>query len=411
MTEHDVVVVGGGLAGLSAALRLSSAGLNPLVLEASDDLGGRARTDHVDGFRLDRGFQVLSPSYPEVRTQLDLVALDPRPFTRGLELVKPDGRHVELVDPRQSRSAGWDLLVNSGLSISDGLALAVLSLRDRFIPPRRIFRQNDEPTRVELAKWGLSRSAVDEVFAPFLSGVFLEEDLRTSGRFFHLVWKGFTKTAPVVPREGMGAIAHQLAARLPAGAVRCGMSVSEVVPGVVRPAEHQEVRAKAIVVAVDADTAARLLPGIARPKWHSVTTFYHRAPQWDGQRPTLMVDARRRVLNTVVLSRVAPEYAPAGTSLVSTSVLGVPDDLAAAERSTRRHLEALYGTSGEEWDLIRSYAIPHALPAMRAPHPLKRPIRLGDGLYLCGDHRDTSSIQGALYSGRRAAEAVLADLR
>jgi hypothetical protein len=115
------------------------------------------------------------------------------------------------------------------------------------------------------------------------------------------------------------------------------------------------------------------------------------------------------VVNSVPLSAASPGYAPPGSTLVATSVLGVPDDPAAVERHIRNRLATLYGT--EEWDFIRSYPIRCALPAMPAPHPLVRRVRLGHGRYVCGDHRDTSSTQGALASGRRVAEAVIADRR
>lgn len=406
----DVIVVGAGLAGLSAAEWLTARGVGVVVLEAGDEVGGRVRTDLVDEFRLDRGFQVLAPSYPEVRRRIDLAALRPRPFTPGTRLRRRDGRQVLLADPRQRPAAAFDLAARSGLSPADMLALGLLSVRDAMWPGRFVTGGPERSTRAELARRGLSAAAVDECLRPFLAGVFLEDELSTSGRFFHHVWRSFARAAPALPADGMGALPRQLAARLPADSLRLHTAVDAVEDDRVRSSDGQSRRAPAIVVATDGSTAARLLPGVREPAWKSVTTFYHRADRPPSADRTILVDAQRRILNTVVLSQVAPSYAPAGGNLVSTSVLGVPDDMDATERRVREHLAELYDADTRDWTLMAVYPIGRAQPAMPAPHPFRRPVRLRRGLYVCGDHRDTSSVQGALVSGRRAAEAVLEDV-
>jgi phytoene dehydrogenase-like protein len=226
------------------------------------------------------------------------------------------------------------------------------------------------------------------------------------------VWRSFLRGGAALPAAGMQALPDQLAARLPAGAVRLRTTVASVAPGQALAADGTRWRAGAVVVATDASMAAKLLPGIRKPTWNAVTTYYHVTSQAVDDEPVLRLDpADNLVVNSVVLSAVAPAYAPPGASLVATSVLGVPQSIVDTERRVRNRVARLYGVGPTALTPAAAYPVPCALPAMPAPHPLRGRVRLADGLYVCGDHRDTSSIQGALASGRRAAAAVLAQLR
>jgi phytoene dehydrogenase-like protein len=254
---------------------------------------------------------------------------------------------------------------------------------------------------------GVSPELVDRVLRPFFAGVFLEDRMDTSGRFFHLVWRAFLRGGAALPADGMRALPDQLAASLPAGTIHCGVRATAITGTGVRT-EDGEVRGARVLVATDGSTAAGLLPGLTAPEWYGVTTFHHASAAPIDPEPMLLLDPDGRVLvNSAPVSAAAPGYAPAGRTLVASSVLGVPSDLTAMERRVRSRLTALYGT--DDWDLVTVHPIPRALPAMPAPHPMRRPVRAGDRRYVCGDHRDTSSVQGALASGRRAARAILAD--
>ncbi len=398
----DVVIVGAGLAGLSAAEVLSRNGVSVSVLEAGDDVGGRVRTDVVDGVRMDRGFQILLPAYPEVVRRFDLAALDLRPLRPGA-FVHQGGRHDLLADPRTGPSAWQGALAQQVLGVGDLLALAAVTARDWLGPDRAILDSVDRTTAEELKRWRLSDRAVNTVLRPFLSGVYLESDLTTSSRFFHLVWRSFARGGAALPADGMAALPRQLAARLPEDAVRLGVEVVRVHDDGVELADGERVAADAVVVATDGTAAARLVPGLREPSWNGVTTWYFRPPESPLRDPTLLVDGDGGlVTNTAVISEVVPSGGP----LVQASVL----DDSAAEADVRAEVGKLYGVDASSWDLLARYAIPHAVPAMPAPHGFRAPVRVGGRRYVCGDHRDTSSIQGALVSGRRAAEAVLADL-
>ena len=397
------MVVGAGLAGLSAALELTAAGAEVTVLEAGDEVGGRVRTDVVDGVRFDRGFQIMLPAYPELE-RLNLGPFPLRHLRPGV-FVHDNGRHDLLADPRTG-SAAWDGMFRQHvLGARDLAALAAFSARDSFGPARPLLIAPDRPTRDELRSLGVTDRAMEAVFRPFLSGVFLERELTTSSRFFHLVWRSFARGGAAVPALGMGELPKALAAKLPEGTVQLETAVRAVQDHGVDLEGGGHVAADAVVVATDGTTAARLLPGLAEPRWNGVTTWYFRPPRSPLRDGCLVVDANGGpVVNTAVMSEVSRPYSP-HAPLVQATVLGE-----ASEVDVREHLNRLYGTDTIRWEVLRRYEIERALPAMDAPHRLRQSVRAGGRRYVCGDHRDTSSIQGALHSGRRAARAVLAEV-
>lgn len=409
--QCDVVVVGAGLAGLSAARRLAANGHSVSVLEAASAVGGRVRTDVVDGFRLDRGYQVLNTAYPEVRHQLDLGRLTLRRFTRGV-LVHRQGRRFRVMDPRSAPLQALGLASAPVGGIVAKARLAQYVLAAGWLPTHVLKSRADEPTRAVLRRYGLDGEITESLLRPFFSGVFLERELSTSRRFFDLMLRMFIRGESTVPARGMQSVPEQLREALPASSVH----LSTRVTGVHANAVHTDggsVRADAVVVATDGSSAAQLLPGVESPAWKAVTTMYHAAPQDPLGEPTLIIDADPGVVdNTVVVSAAAPEYAPPGdTALVATSLVDTVSATNGAEleQRVRDRLGQLYGVDPRPWRHLATYSIPQALPAMPAPHPMRRPPHV-NGVFVCGDHRDTSSIQGALVSGRRVADAVHAYL-
>lgn len=401
------VVVGAGLAGLACALDLCRSGQQVALLESSDGVGGRMRTDRRDGFLLDRGFQVFNTSYPQVKRRLDLPSLRLRPFTPGIIAHTSKGP-VRLADPtRQPRRAGT-LLPGRALTARDLAAMAVLTVRDAVLPVGPLKRRPDRSTAAALSRAGLSDEAVTEILRPFLAGVFLEDRLETSARFFHLVWRSMVRGTLCLPADGIGAVPAQLAGGLPDGVLRLEAPVAEVTASGVLLADGRELAATSVVVATDAVSAARLMPGSAVPDGRTVTTYYHAAGGTPLAEPTLVVDSSGAVLNTCVLTEVAPTYAPPGTALISSSVLG--RDRPGVDSAVLRRLSELYGTDTSGWQQVGVYTVEGALPVMEPPWPLSRTTRFGPGRYVCGDHRATGSVQGAMASGTRAAREVMSDL-
>lgn len=408
---HDVVIVGAGLAGLAAARHLAIHGVDVVVLEAGDQVGGRVRTDRVDGLQLDRGFQLHNPAYPEAVRVLDQGALDLRAFVPGVVAATPTGP-VRLGDPRRKPTWSADALARRSGTLPGKLRFAAYAWRASRTSARELEAAVDFSTEVALRSAGIDDVFLETVLRPFLAGVFLEDRLETSRRFLDLILTSFVKGTPSVPANGMQAIPEQLHDALPAGTVRLGVRVASVAAGHVTT-DHGDVRARSIIVATDPDTAARLLPGLAVPRGRAVTTWYYLADgdpaELTGGDAVLVVDAHGPVLSTVVLTHAAPTYASGGRTLVSASALGEHLD-SDTEAQVLRHLSTLYGVSTTGWQHVATYPIGYALPAMTPPLAMRRPVDLGDGLFVAGDHRDTASIQGAMVSGRRAATAATAPL-
>ncbi|MFF3404862.1 NAD(P)/FAD-dependent oxidoreductase [Streptomyces sp. NPDC002742] len=403
----DVLVVGGGLAGLACARDLAGYGFGVRVLEASDGVGGRMRSDPHEGFVVDRGFQVFNTSYPQVRRRLALRDLGLRPFTPGI-LVHTEGGPLRFSDPTRGPRRLGDLRPGRLAGTRDLIALAALSGRDMLAPARSLKRGEDRTTRTALAAAGFSEEFVERFFRPFLSGVFLEDQLETSGRVFHLVWRSLLRGTLCLPGAGIGAVPRLLAEALPRDAVRLGTPVARLTDDGVELDAGDELAARVVVVATGPGPAARLLPGLDLPPYRVVTTYYHAATRSPLAEPILLTDTRRRFLNTCVLSEVVRGYAPPGMSLIATSVLG--HDREGREVWLREALAEVYGTDTAGWDLLTVRTVPDALPAMPPPQPLCRTARVAPGRYVCGDHRATGSVQGALASGARAAREVASDL-
>jgi phytoene dehydrogenase-like protein len=414
MSERpDVVVVGAGLAGLACARRLVAAGRTVRVLEASDAVGGRVRTDVVDGFRLDRGFQVLLTSYPAAQAQLDLAGLDLRPFSPGVT-VRAGGRFHTLADPLRDPLRALGGVLTPVATIPDELRLLRLRARVLRTPGHRLARSAQVPIRQRLVDEGFSPRIISSFFRPFLAGVFLDTDLTTSSRMFDLVFRSFFRGEVAVPAEGMQAMPEQLAAGLPAGSVEFGVEVADVAPGRATTTAGATVEADDVVVAVEGPAASRLLgERIEVAPGRGTVTLYYRAPESPVGEGMLFLDADGDgpVNNVAVMSDVSPTYAPPGESLVSVCVVGLPavdDD--ALDVAVRTQLRGWYGTAVDTWGHLATYRIPFAQPRQDPEDlpTLARSVRLDDGLWVCGDHRDTASIQGALVSGRRTAVALLA---
>lgn len=419
--DADVVVVGAGLAGLRCAGLLAAAGLDVRVFEASDDIGGRVRTDVVDGFRLDRGFQVLPTAYPEAAEALDLDALDLRPFYPGA-LVFADGAFHLAADPgRRLTDAllAWRAPIGS---LADKLRLLRLTGTVNLPDDDERWAWPDVTTAEALSQAGFSPRIVERFFRPFLGGVFADLELATSARMFAFVWSMFAAGDTAVPAHGMGMIARQLAARLPLGAVTLDAPVAALAADDPTDGPRQAVRAtlrrgetvtaRAVVVATDERAAARLLDLPAPRAPRGLTCLYFDAPEPPLPAPVLALDGTGTgpVTNLAVMSAVSAAYAPPGRALVSATAIGVPAaDDAALEAAARAQLAGWFGPVVADWRHLRTYRIADALPDQSPGRlvPPVRPATFGGGLFVAGDHRTNGSIDGALLSGRLAAEAVL----
>jgi phytoene dehydrogenase-like protein len=405
----DVVIVGAGLAGLGCACELNSRGLSCLLVEASDGVGGRARTDAVDGFLLDRGFQVLLTAYPEAKRLLDYTALGLHSFEPGA-LIRAGGAFHRVADPWRLPSAMLSTLAAPVGTVADKLSLG--KLRHWLISDSGEEKPTPETSTIQyLRNWGFSPAMIDTFFRPFLGGIFLEVDLETSSRMFEFIFRMFSIGEASLPAAGMGAIAQQLAARLPRNVIRLRQRAEKVAPYVVTLASGEEVRAKAVVVATDNVAAAEFITGLRPLDSCGTTGFYFAAEKPPVPDPVLVLNGEGRgpINHLSVPSVVARSYSPSGKHLVSANVVGASQrPVALLLKDVRAQLVEWFGVAANDWQHLRTDSIPHALPEQT---PDSGGVRHDDslvepGLYVCGDYRETGSINGALLSGRRAAETV-----
>jgi phytoene dehydrogenase-like protein len=411
MPDRDVIVVGAGLAGLACARVLARAGVPFEILEASDGVGGRVRTDVVDGFRLDRGFQVLLTAYPEAQAVLDYGALQLHAFAPGA-LVRYHGRFYHLGDPWRDGASIWPTLLSPAVKWGD--LWRVYRLRRQLLgkTEEEIFTAPATTVAARLREIGFSRRFTEYFLRPWIGGAMLDTSLGGSSRMFEFLFRMFALGDAAVPAEGMGAIPRQLAAALPQGSIRFGARVEALEEGAVRLEGGERISARIIVVAADGHAAAGLLKKPA-PAWRSVWCFYFAAKEAPFDEPLLVLSGGGRgpVTNLAVMSNVAPGYAPPGEHLISATVLGWEMREAASILSgVRSQLKRWFGPVAEEWRLLRHYQIERALPVVQ-PLERARPIEMAPGLFACGDWLATPSIQGALESGRLAGEAALRALR
>ncbi|MER5491758.1 NAD(P)/FAD-dependent oxidoreductase [Streptomyces sp. NPDC002490] len=427
--QAEIVVVGAGVAGLTAARRLTGAGIPTVVLEASDRPGGRMATEEVDGFLLDRIARPLFTAHAELRRTPGLEGLVLRPFSPGV-LVPGEGRLHRVGEPRPIRRArgafktaralasaprggprpGWAPRSGAVGSPLDQARLGAALARLADTPVERLLARPECPASEALPTRGVPSRTVEGFVRPLLAALLCDPELSTSSRCADLALHAFARGRLCLPEGGAGALPDGLAAGLPTGTLCTGVRVRSVSTNRVVTEEHGEIRCRAVLLATDARSAARLLPGLRVPDFHQVTVVHHVAEVPPLLDPAWVLDTERRgpVAHTAVVSRVDPTRAPAGRSLVSSTVLGPPpSDL---DRAVRAQLAGLYGTGTARWELLSVRHVPDAVPATPAPHDPQRPVRVVDGLYVCGDHRETGGPAGAIRSGHRAAAAVLADL-
>jgi phytoene dehydrogenase-like protein len=403
--HSDVVIVGGGAAGLAAARELTAAGAQVLLLEAGPRLGGRIVTDTVDGFRLDRGFQVVNTAYPALPDFVDLAELDLRLFDHALLIADDRGRHL-LADPRHRLSL--PALGRLPVPITGLVALALFSARLGYGEARKLKAEPETAAAAYLFR-RLDVATVRTLVEPFLTGVFGDQPLLTSSRVTAMIWRSFVRGRVGIPAAGIGKLIEVLARPLPPDLIRLNTPVLAVDGRQVQTAAGT-VQARAVIVATDPAAAAGLLPGLPVPEQRVLVTTYHAADEPPVDRPVLLLDGTGRsgIANSVVLSLASPGYAPPGRHLIATTATA---EAGLDEPAIRRQLAGLYGQPTGGWEHIATVRAEPGL--VTAPPPqgrLRKPVRLTDTLFVAGDHRDTPSLQGALVSGRRAARAVLREL-
>ncbi|KAM7478941.1 hypothetical protein LguiA_027154 [Lonicera macranthoides] len=428
LKKTGVIVIGAGLAGLAAATRLTSENIPFQILEASDAVGGRVRTDAVDGFLLDRGFQIFITAYPEARKVLDYESLNLWKFYSGAR-VYYGGRFHNVADPLRHFFDSIQTLSNPIGTIIDKLLIAVTRIRVLSQSDDEILSANEVSTSELLRKAGFSDSIVDRFFRPFFGGIFFDRNLETTSRLFDFILKCLARGDNTLPANGISAIPEQLAAKLPSNSILMNSRVvsidfesdsSAIVKlqnGDLLKSEH------GVIVAVEEPEAVNLLAGklknrsvrITKPVRSTVCLyFWADKSQIPVPDPVLFLNGSGKgiVNNMFFATNVAPSYGPPGKGLISVSLIGLYGDVS-DEDLTGMVVGELSGWFGESivgsWKHLRTYRIGFAQPNQSPPTDPMKDMRVGPGLYVCGDYLTSATFDGALVSGRKAVEALLKD--
>jgi hypothetical protein len=383
--SSDVLVIGAGLAGLSAAIKLQEAGRNVRIIESSDRPGGRVTSDIIDGFICDRGFQLINSKYPALQALNVIQEIDFIKAPRVIEVALGNQRRA-LGDPRV---APWTALDKATGTIPEKLSLL------RFLAASPKDNQSVEDVLSS------SGSVYVRALRPFLQGVFLTDPKNVDARYGQSIVKSFVTGSPGIPRKGVAELSKALAARV--DSISYGVQTDSIEGKVVRTSVG-DFKATTIIVATDATTATQLLGLNEVARMAGCITWYHAVATNPSGSGRLVVDGQNRgpIINSLVISDISSDYAPVGQHLVSTTT-----DLGATESDVRRHLAIMWGISTHDWQLIAKYEIPAALPIQSIGRALTQPVKVSEGLYVVGDHRAVPSQQGALFSGNFAAELIL----
>lgn len=406
-----IVIIGAGIAGLTCAKYLKDKGVEALILEASDAVGGRVRTDVVEEFKLDRGFQVLLTSYPEAQKVLDYKELRLKSLPSGARIRNGDDFFV-MPNPLKNIWTAPQALFSPVGGFFDKTKVLQLNLETRnAAEPDDVSKQKpNESTADFLKNYGYSETIINRFFKPFFGGVFLEKALATESSFFKFLYNQFSVGDVVVPENGMQAIPEQIAANLSPNRIRLNAPVKNISGKTIFLENGEIIEAEKIVLATDANTAARLLGEKSETKFNSTVCLYFATNvplKLDGE-PYLIINSNEDELinHILIASDVAPSYAPAGKTLISVNIIGnkelSDDDLI---KKVQAELVEWFGTEND-WRHLKTYRIKDALPQYFQVSAAENNLKINEFTYRCGDYTAYPSLNAAMKTGREVAEMI-----
>ncbi|MBT8362843.1 MAG: FAD-dependent oxidoreductase [Deltaproteobacteria bacterium] len=414
--ECDVIIIGGGLSGLSCARELHKNGVSCFILEAGDRPGGRVKTDKVDGFLLDRGFQVLQTGYPEAQAALDYNGLDLRRFPAGAA-VRWNGRFHIIADPRHHPAHFFSTAFSPIGSFKDRLGMLRLGRSVTRGSFEDIFSQPEERTIDFLHEWGFSEQFIQRFFVPFFAGACLDQSIKASSRVLKYIFRVFSSGDAALPAFGMEEIPKQLASSLPKDTIRLNSKVESVSSGSVTLADGSRLEAKMIVLATSRPVVEKLLKLPHSGSSRGESCLYYSCnwkPPFNNPFLVLNGDTTGPINNLALPSLVSPHYAPEGKTLVTAVVLGEDhigdSDL---ESKVRTQLLQWFGEGMHDLRHLHTYQIEYALPNQNPPtaDPYTLPDIINGCIRVCGEYQSLPGTQWALLSGRKCAEAIREDLK
>ncbi len=407
-----ITIIGAGISGLTAAVYLHRKGFKVQILEASERAGGRIKTDLIDGFRLDRGFQVLLTEYPETKALLDYEKLNLKRFLPGATVLYENGQ-FEIADPFRRPSALFSTLLAPVGSLKDKLNTFFLKNKLIRISIPTIFKQVETDTISQLKKYGFSTKMIERFYKPFFSGIFLENDLKTSSNMFDFVMKMFSEGDAAIPALGMEEIPKQLLAMLPENSILYNVQVSAIENNKIICESGQVFEADKIIIATEATGFASQYISKNKQNFNQVTNVYFEAKVAPTKKEVVVLNAsvnKKWVNNLTVMTNISDEYAPENKVLIAVSFNGIPaitDELLA--ENMKNELRNWYGNQVEDWKMLKTYRVNYALPNQEkvANEVTQLEIQISEKLFICGDYLLNGSINAAMKSGRLVAELIV----
>lgn len=408
MEEEKIYIVGAGLSGLIAALELEKSGFTPIILESSDRIGGRMKTDEVDGFLLDHGFQVLNTAYPEAKKYLDFQALRLKTFDPGAVIFEGKDSYL-ITDPMRNPLKIVGMAFSKVGTFLDKVKMFTLTQELKKKTNEAIFNEPSIPTHQYLKDYGFSDQIIDNFFKPFFRGIFLEKHLNTSSRMFEFVFKMFAVGHAAIPENGMGEIPEMIRRQLSKTQILFNSPVEKVEGKTIYLEKGKTLEADRIIIAVQPDKVMKQLQGQFAPS-HPVINLYFSTLKSFLARPMIgLLPGDHLVNNIVYMDDVSKAYSTNGRALLSVTVL--ESDLGEKDlvKVVQAELEGISGIRAEYFKFVKAYSIPYALPNlddMKYSIPFSE-CKITDHVYLAGDYLLNGSINAAMTSGRTAAEAVV----
>jgi protoporphyrinogen oxidase len=405
--EYKIHVIGAGVSGLIAARVLEDNGFSPIILETTDRVGGRVKTDIVDGYQLDHGFQVLLTAYPAAQKYLDFKSLDLQKFLPGASIFKND-KQLIIGDPLREPSLLFSTLFSGIGTLSDKLKILKLNMRLKKKTLEAIFSEKEQSTLSYLICLGFSNEMITDFFTPFFSGIFLEKKLETSSRMFEFVYKMFGEGYAALPKAGIEAIPKQLFQNLKNTTFRFNTKVASIKEGEIVLADTTKLESHFTIVATE---ASNLIPNLKNQhtEWKSCDTLYFETERRVIKKPLIgLIPKNETLINNIFYHTSLPTSIKPTKELLSVTVLD-NQNLSSELLIEQVKNELQKNCAIDSCKFIKQYNIPMALPKLNdlQYEMLPSETRLTDSLFLAGDTQLNGSLNAAMISGERAALAAI----
>ena len=403
----SIHIIGGGISGLIAARVLEEHGLSATIIEATDRLGGRVKTDVVDGYNLDHGFQVLLTAYPAAKKYLDFDALALQEFLPGSAIFK-NGKQKIIGDPLRNLSLLLPTLVSGIGTVNDKLKILALNRRLKKKSIQNIFAEKEQTTISYLENIGFSETIITDFFIPFFSGIFLENKLDTSSRMFEFVYKMFGEGNAALPKDGIQAIPKQLFEKLKNTTCVFNTKVKSVENGSIILESGEIIKSNFTIIATQASGLVSNLKNQAT-LWKSCDTLYFEVTKREIRKPLIgLIAAPNALINNIFYHTSLQTSATATKELLSVTVIdrqNLTNKQLVAE--VQKELKELCNI--DSCNFIKHYNIPMALPNLQdiQYEMLPSETRLTETIFLAGDTQLNGSLNAAMIAGERAALEVI----